>query len=112
MKQFTEEQAIAIAEGGEWKDWTDEEKAEAKRVLTDKIMDGAYWEGGAYRTDMAIEIESVMTQFYQGKVERDEAFWLILDIWDSYIVMYAEREVEKFPDTYCVTYEPDEMEPE
>lgn len=25
MKQFTREQAIAIAESGEWKDWTDEE---------------------------------------------------------------------------------------
>jgi hypothetical protein len=25
MKQFTQEQAVAIAEGGEWKDWTDEE---------------------------------------------------------------------------------------
>lgn len=25
MKQLTKEQAIAIAEGGEWKDWTDEE---------------------------------------------------------------------------------------
>jgi hypothetical protein len=25
MKQLTKEQAIAIYEGGEWKDWTDEE---------------------------------------------------------------------------------------
>lgn len=25
MKQFTQKQAIAIAQGGEWKDWTDEE---------------------------------------------------------------------------------------
>lgn len=25
MKQFTKQQAIAIHDGGEWKDWTDEE---------------------------------------------------------------------------------------
>jgi hypothetical protein len=25
MKQFTKEQAIKLAKGGEWKDWTDEE---------------------------------------------------------------------------------------
>lgn len=27
MKQFTKEQAVALAKSGEWKDWTDEEIA-------------------------------------------------------------------------------------
>ena len=36
MEQFTKEQAIAIYEGGEWKDWTDEEVVKLQ-LFQDKL---------------------------------------------------------------------------
>lgn len=83
-------------------EWSDSDKAEAKVKLAEHIMDGDVWdENMHYRSDMLVDIEMVLVNFYHGTVERDEAMALIRDAWDNAITMYADDQVEHDPERYC-----------